>query len=180
MRISDWVSDVCSADLRRDWSAHAASGAKRPAATARPRRKPWPSSTRRRGGSLDAEASHLRPPHEPNHYHWRRIVMIGSNRPFALVLAMTAVLTPLSAKAQHTQHGSTGAVSGSLNEPHATRAYRAAHAKMHGDMDVAFRSEEHTSDLQSRMRLSYAVFCLTKKGNANGRLPSTKADIECT
>src|SRR3546814_88796 len=141
MRISDWVSDVCSADLRRDWSAHAASGAKRPAATARPRRKPWPSSTRRRGGSLDAEASHLRPPHEPNHYHWRRIVMIGSNRPFALVLAMTAVLTPLSAKAQHTQHGSTGAVSGSLNEPPATRAYRAANAKMHGDMDVAFTGD---------------------------------------
>src|SRR3546814_10026918 len=26
-----------------------------------------------------------------------------------------------------------------------------------------FRSEEHTSDLQSLMRLSYAVFCLKKK-----------------
>src|SRR3546814_3907413 len=94
--------------------------------------------------------------------------MIGSNRPFALVLAMTAVLTPLSAKAQHTQHGSTGAVSGSLNEPPATRAYRAANAKMHGDMDVAFtgdadRSEEHTSELQSLMRISYAVFCLKNK-----------------
>src|SRR3546814_17019037 len=88
----------------RDWSSHAASGAKRPAATARPRREPWPSSTRRRGGSLDAEASHLRPPHAPNHYHWSRTVMIGSNRPFALVLAMTAVLTPLSATPQHTQH----------------------------------------------------------------------------
>src|SRR3546814_2877388 len=25
------------------------------------------------------------------------------------------------------------------------------------------RSEEHTSELQSQMRLSYAVFCLTKK-----------------
>src|SRR3546814_10557148 len=25
------------------------------------------------------------------------------------------------------------------------------------------RSEEHTSELQSRMRISYAVFCLTKK-----------------
>jgi uncharacterized protein (DUF305 family) len=67
--------------------------------------------------------------------------MIGSNRPFALMLAMTAVLTPLSAKAQHTQHGSTGAVSGSLNEPPATRAYRAANAKMHGDMDVAFTGD---------------------------------------
>src|SRR3546814_7143666 len=29
------------------------------------------------------------------------------------------------------------------------------------------RSEEHTSELQSLMRLSYAVFCLKKKNNAN-------------
>src|SRR3546814_9925721 len=28
---------------------------------------------------------------------------------------------------------------------------------------VAFRSDEHTSELQSLMRNSYAVFCLTKK-----------------
>src|SRR3546814_8287826 len=28
---------------------------------------------------------------------------------------------------------------------------------------VALRSEEHTSELQSLMRLSYAVFCLKKK-----------------
>src|SRR3546814_7988671 len=27
----------------------------------------------------------------------------------------------------------------------------------------AYRSEEHTSELQSLMRISYAVFCLTKK-----------------
>src|SRR3546814_9406766 len=27
------------------------------------------------------------------------------------------------------------------------------------------RSEEHTSDLQSRMRITYAVFCLTKNTN---------------
>src|SRR3546814_8021462 len=27
----------------------------------------------------------------------------------------------------------------------------------------AFRSEEHTSELQSLMRISYSVFCLTKK-----------------
>src|SRR3546814_9544964 len=30
---------------------------------------------------------------------------------------------------------------------------------------IAGRSEEHTSELQSLMRLSYAVFCLTKKHN---------------
>src|SRR3546814_7908553 len=28
---------------------------------------------------------------------------------------------------------------------------------------MAFRSEEHTSELQSLMRISYAVFCLKKK-----------------
>src|SRR3546814_3894657 len=30
---------------------------------------------------------------------------------------------------------------------------------------VAGRSEEHTSELQSLMRISYAVFCLKKKNN---------------
>src|SRR3546814_9767266 len=30
---------------------------------------------------------------------------------------------------------------------------------------LAFRSEEHTSELQSLMRISYAVFCLKKKKN---------------
>src|SRR3546814_5165787 len=30
-------------------------------------------------------------------------------------------------------------------------------------MPVALRSEEHTSELQSLMRISYAVFCLKKK-----------------
>src|SRR3546814_4475420 len=30
---------------------------------------------------------------------------------------------------------------------------------------VDFRSEEHTSELQSLMRISYAVFCLKKKKN---------------
>src|SRR3546814_10635644 len=30
---------------------------------------------------------------------------------------------------------------------------------------LTFRSEEHTSELQSLMRISYAVFCLKKKTN---------------
>src|SRR3546814_4552650 len=29
--------------------------------------------------------------------------------------------------------------------------------------DILYRSEEHTSELQSLMRISYAVFCLKKK-----------------
>src|SRR3546814_7120758 len=31
---------------------------------------------------------------------------------------------------------------------------------------VGFRSEEHTSELQSLMRISYAVFCLKKKNQS--------------
>src|SRR3546814_1196883 len=31
------------------------------------------------------------------------------------------------------------------------------------DFKLNFRSEEHTSELQSLMRISYAVFCLKKK-----------------
>src|SRR3546814_9885381 len=35
----------------------------------------------------------------------------------------------------------------------------------------AFRSEEHTSELQSLMRISYAVFCLKKKTKQNRTIP---------
>src|SRR3546814_9552651 len=47
---------------------------------------------------------------------------------------------------------------------------RAEHHRPIGDRDlfpqiavIAHRSEEHTSELQSLMRISYAVFCLKKK-----------------
>src|SRR3546814_4177133 len=33
------------------------------------------------------------------------------------------------------------------------------------DRAIKMRSEEHTSELQSLMRISYAVFCLKKKNN---------------
>src|SRR3546814_4664539 len=47
---------------------------------------------------------------------------------------------------------------------------------------ASFRSEEHTSELQSLMRISYAVFCLkkqkrTQRGNrqtTNPKLPQTR------
>src|SRR3546814_8941016 len=42
------------------------------------------------------------------------------------------------------------------------------HVGDHIEMDVlGARSEEHTSELQSLMRISYAVFCLKKKKNKN-------------
>src|SRR3546814_2313253 len=38
-----------------------------------------------------------------------------------------------------------------------------------GKLGAAFRSEEHTSELQSLMRISYAVFCLKKKKKNQNR-----------
>src|SRR3546814_1912652 len=59
------------------------------------------------------------------------------------------------------------------------------HAKTHKSVDIAkrqiaagaagVRSEEHTSELQSLMRISYAVFCLKKKKEPTTQT-STRAD----
>src|SRR3546814_4443128 len=42
------------------------------------------------------------------------------------------------------------------------------------------RSEEHTSELQSLMRTSYAVFCLKKKRKTHHRTPVTNAPHKCS
>src|SRR3546814_7621611 len=39
---------------------------------------------------------------------------------------------------------------------------------------VSERSEEHTSELQSLMRISYAVFCLKKKKNKTQKIQTNK------
>src|SRR3546814_4019734 len=41
--------------------------------------------------------------------------------------------------------------------------------------DTPWRSEEHTSELQSLMRISYAVFCLKKKKTPHTKQTITKA-----
>src|SRR3546814_7396107 len=43
------------------------------------------------------------------------------------------------------------------------RVLTVASDTIHSDSVAASRSEEHTSELQSLMRISYAVFCLKKK-----------------
>src|SRR3546814_8578735 len=56
------------------------------------------------------------------------------------------------------------------SEPRADEAVVNAHYRLNRlqwlrDNGITFRSEEHTSELQSLMRISYAVFCLKKKTN---------------
>src|SRR3546814_359803 len=43
----------------------------------------------------------------------------------------------------------------------------------HRDVEPSTRSEEHTSELQSLMRISYAVFCLKKKTHTTIKLLTT-------
>src|SRR3546814_9200124 len=110
MRISDWSSDVCSADLVR-----------------RRRRAP-PRRTRRR-------------PHRRAQLQPRRHAQ-GAHRP---VLGM--------------KRGATAVIAAALVF---TQAAAAPGDAMRNPLSVA-RSEDHTSELQSLMRISYAVFCLKKK-----------------
>src|SRR3546814_2808345 len=43
---------------------------------------------------------------------------------------------------------------------------------------VGLRSEEHTSELQSLMRISYAVFCLKKKKQTNNIRNATQSNLK--
>src|SRR3546814_5605901 len=52
-------------------------------------------------------------------------------------------------------------------------AVEAASRQARVDAEFTHRSEEHTSELQSLMRISYAVFCLKKKTTFNHKLTNT-------
>src|SRR3546814_6290969 len=51
----------------------------------------------------------------------------------------------------------------SIKVPDGPLTSRLQHLKVGDSLIVSRRSEEHTSELQSLMRISYAVFCLKKK-----------------
>src|SRR3546814_9063218 len=78
------------------------------------------------------------------------------NRATAILLAGTMLsAVPLAAHAQTAQQTPPAAATDAA--PAAPPAIDATQAA------AAVRSEEHTSELQSLMRISYAVFCLKKK-----------------
>src|SRR3546814_7546285 len=76
----------------------------------------------------------------------------------------------LGTPARRTHHVRAAAVDGVAGDAFADPAGRRAGVAALGDggagaaggADRAGRSEEHTSELQSLMRISYAVFCLKK------------------
>src|SRR3546814_10233804 len=56
---------------------------------------------------------------------------------------------------------------GVLYDPSADFTLKASWGKSFKAPTLLHRSEEHTSELQSLMRISYAVFCLKKKKKSN-------------
>src|SRR3546814_2520933 len=93
-------------------------------------------------------------------------------RPYRRLLPATG-LSDRHRHADRRDHGTGGPC-----EPGGTtRPARAIPAIAGGN--GAERSEEHTSELQSLMRISYAVFCLKKKKNTNNKEQHT-SEITCT
>src|SRR3546814_8364397 len=66
-----------------------------------------------------------------------------------------------SLTSHHSVFGRHGPIRPTRGQP--TRP--SAEVVIEGNGEIPTRSEEHTSELQSLMRISYAVFCLNKKKN---------------
>src|SRR3546814_10736992 len=153
MRISDWSSDVCSSDLStvRDHLD--------------PEEQPSPTDVADIGVVAEsrfqgtpqfaaAQANLLQQPVVPDHMlhrqggrAGRRVTHVGVS-----MLEEAAAVADRGIDARVHQDGTDRLVAGAeaLGD----------HQQVRRD---PVRSEEHTSELQSLMRLSYAVFCLKKK-----------------
>src|SRR3546814_2692579 len=117
MRISDWSSDVCSADLGKTTTLNVTVGTR-------------PPEEELNGSNFDPEAEQTMPD-EPSE---------GADQAIQEQLGMA--VQPLTAD-----------IARDIGVDQGTK----------GLVIAAVRSEEHTSELQSLMRISYALLCLKKK-----------------
>src|SRR3546814_1167261 len=151
MRISDWSSDVCSSDLFPGRFAQAQDEVERGVAAV----AFGQTDVGDREHRLAAAGAHVR----------RRSAVARVRRAGREVRAVDVGVGAAAAVAQR---------GGGVAQPgRGVRALRAVGAAVADEVGVAgraaaterggaFRSEEHTSELQSLLRTSYAVFCLTK------------------
>src|SRR3546814_93972 len=162
MRISDWSSDVCSSDL--------------------PRRGPWQRMTMEPTMELD-ELKHAWQSLDRQLQQQKRInlQLLADNRidgakrglrwlqaRSVMQVAIGVVLTVFFARFWTSHLGNLPLVLSGIT----LHAYSVALIisgvtelllVIRTDYAAQVRSEEHTSELQSLMRISYAVFCLKKK-----------------
>src|SRR3546814_2079066 len=74
-------------------------------------------------------------------------------------------------------HRGTGIATGrpgSAGLPRPFEQHAVASGRLRRNHRNGIRSEEHTSELQSLMRISHAVFCLKKNKDTNKHTPSAK------
>src|SRR3546814_10455870 len=146
MRISDWSSDVCSSDLAVPFALQQGVGRHRGAHLDR-----LDSARRQRLALLQAEEA-------ADALHGSILVLLGVLRQ-QLMGDQRAV-----GLARHDVSEGAAAVDPEL--PAGLPLVVVHDSVRHFRKRARFpcgRSEEHTSELQSLMRISYAVFCLNKK-----------------
>src|SRR3546814_7414590 len=86
----------------------------------------------------------------------RRVAAVPSSSPGS------SATTAGSASDRASNFGLPSSVTGTASMPASANQSARSGSAMH-------RSEEHTSELQSLMRISYAVFCLKKKKNTQSQ-----------
>src|SRR3546814_9173460 len=155
MRISDWSSDVCSSDLR------GRPGAGRPCT--------FRAALRRRPALREGLADEVR--HGPGYGADPRGGG-GGDRP---ALRASGPERCGGEDSRRLRHGRRPRIGEAVRRDTSEDARRVARARRGGGRQrrepavdarrgpTRLRSEEHTSELQSLMRISYAVFCLKKK-----------------
>src|SRR3546814_3749631 len=139
MRISDWSSDVCSSDLLARGLVKDADA-------------PF---------AIDAECTYL-------HFFLRMLALIstvssgcrGSAAGWAGQRAVEIAQAPVLQAVNQAVHLELLPAAPGIE--HDRRLGDAAHLGDDVQLAEPVRSEEHTSELQSLMRISYAVFCLKK------------------
>src|SRR3546814_5266798 len=91
-------------------------------------------------------------------------MLVGGIRPHAYCLPVAKREAHRQALRKAATSGDPRFFLGTDSAPHLRHAKESA-CGCAGIFNAPYRSEEHTSELQSLMRISYAVFCLTKKRN---------------
>src|SRR3546814_2641717 len=152
MRISDWSSDVCSSDLVIGIDVDVAMGEVAGPYARLALADPYVD------GDVDLAALH-----------------VGGDRRFVIAGSRTALLGDHRAAHRHRHAVAIGLLPG-LADRHDDAAPIGVFAGDGGLDQRRVRSEEHTSELQSLMRISYAVFCLKKKTVAINKRKTKQKD----
>src|SRR3546814_5336611 len=168
MRISDWSSDVCSSDLvggardvARRYAAAAPEGARAIETQRARRRRPHPRAHRGGGQGFDRapdEAAGERRGDDARRAAAGRRALLAARDREEGAARIRGVGYRRRGGGRSRPRREDGARAADQRQ-----GGRAARRSVRGAQFLADRSEEHTSELQSLMRISYAVFCLKKK-----------------